>query len=103
MTPRHYVIAMWITEGELRQAMLSMKVDSGPGPDLVPASFLLNCSENLIRPILILFNSSLLYGVFLKSGSHVSSSLYIRTVVRITLKITDRSPQLVLLLSFLTL
>ena len=36
------------------------------GPLLIPASFILNWSENLVKPILILFNSSLLFGVFPK-------------------------------------
>ena len=54
-----------ISEEELWKAIKDMK-KTGPGPDNIPATFISKCSNCLLKPLLLIFNSSLESGIFPK-------------------------------------
>ena len=67
---------MWISPGELSEAIINIKATSSPCPDLVSASFIHNYISILLVPNLIMINSFLLSGIFLK----VWNSCFIRPI-----------------------
>ena len=51
--------SMKVTREKIMQAVMVMNKKAGPGPDKIPALFILNCSANLINPLLSIFKSYL--------------------------------------------
>ena len=62
-TYRNYWRAHYVRINE-ELSRIDWNKNAGPDPDHIPASFISNCSSNLIEPLLSLFNSSLQSVVF---------------------------------------
>lgn len=53
-----------LTQEEISNAIKDLDLLKGPGPDLIPTSFLVRCSDQLLLPLYIIFNESLSCGTF---------------------------------------
>lgn len=53
-----------LTFEEIHNELSNQDVKKGPGPDLIPPSFLLNCAHELTLPLYLIFNKSLSQGTF---------------------------------------
>jgi len=53
-----------ISISDITEAIISLDVKNSSGPDSIPPSFLINCADNLTYPLFLLFNQSLVSGVF---------------------------------------
>lgn len=57
---------MELTFDEVLRKLLNLNINKGRGPDEIPPSFLVECAQSLVTPLLFIFNLSLASGVFPK-------------------------------------
>lgn len=53
-----------LTSEEIYNELVNLDMKKGPGPDLIPPSFLSNCAHQLSIPLSLIFNKSLSLGIF---------------------------------------
>jgi hypothetical protein len=53
-----------LTPEDIYKNLISINCNKGAGPDEIPPVFYKNCAENLVAPLSILFNKSLMSGIF---------------------------------------
>lgn len=59
-----YLSEITLNEIAVEKALNALNPDKGPGPDDIPPLFLIKCRINILKPLTIIFNTSLHSGIF---------------------------------------